>query len=59
MATTVGFSAFLVTSDNVLPFTTQASLHKNVANIAPEVTGVITQVYVENGQQVHTRQRIR
>ncbi|QUM85710.1 MULTISPECIES: HlyD family secretion protein [unclassified Moritella] len=58
LAVTIGFSAFLVTSDNALPFTTQASLHKNVANIAPEVTGVITQVYVENGQHVHTGERL-
>lgn len=49
---TVGFSAFLLTSDNLLPFTTQATMQKNVANIAPEVSGVIAEVYVKNGQQV-------
>lgn len=48
----ISFSAFLLTSDNVLPFTTQATMQKNVANIAPEVSGVIADVYVQNGQQV-------
>ncbi len=46
------FSAFLVTSDNVSPFTTQATLHRNVATIAPEVSGVITDVMVNNGELV-------
>ncbi|MDO6498035.1 HlyD family secretion protein [Photobacterium sanguinicancri] len=49
---TLGFSAFLISSDNISPFTTQATLHKTVANIAPEVSGVITTVYVNNGQHV-------
>jgi multidrug resistance efflux pump len=54
LSITIGFSAFLITSDNVAPFTTQASMQKTVANIAPEVTGVVTQVNVENGETVKT-----
>ncbi|WP_039986444.1 HlyD family secretion protein [Vibrio owensii] len=50
------FSAFLVTSDNVFPFTTQATLHRNVATIAPEVSGVITDVMVNNGELVEKGQ---
>ncbi|PMO40209.1 multidrug transporter [Vibrio sp. 10N.222.52.B12] len=50
------FSAFLVTSDNVSPFTTQATLHRNVATIAPEVSGVITDVLVSNGELVEKGQ---
>ena len=50
------FSLFLVTADNIAPFTTQAAVHKNVATIAAEVSGVVTQVYVKNGQQVNTGQ---
>lgn len=46
------FSLFLVTTDNIAPFTTQAVVQKNVATIAAEVEGVVTQVYVKNGQQV-------
>ncbi|WP_281221786.1 HlyD family secretion protein [Photobacterium sanguinicancri] len=49
---TVSFSAFLISSDNFSPFTTQATVHKNVANIAPQVSGVITHVNVQNGQNV-------
>ncbi|MGR5445139.1 HlyD family secretion protein [Vibrio jasicida] len=50
------FSAFLATSDNVSPFTTQATLHRNVATIAPEVSGVITDVMVNNGELVEKGQ---
>ncbi|KIF52567.1 HlyD family secretion protein [Vibrio owensii] len=50
------FSVFLVTSDNVSPFTTQATLHRNVATIAPEVSGVITDVMVNNGELVEKGQ---
>ncbi|HGY9594650.1 TPA: HlyD family secretion protein [Vibrio campbellii] len=50
------FSAFLVTSDNVSPFTTQATLHRNVVIIAPEVSGVITDVMVNNGELVEKGQ---
>lgn len=50
------FSVFLVASDNVSPFTTQATLHRNVATIAPEVSGVITDVMVNNGELVEKGQ---
>jgi len=40
----------------VAPFTTQATLYKPVANIAPEVSGVITHVNVENGENVQQGQ---
>lgn len=50
------FSAFLVASDNISPFTTQATLHRNVATIAPEVSGVITDVMVNNGELVEKGQ---
>ncbi|GIU15289.1 MULTISPECIES: HlyD family secretion protein [unclassified Shewanella] len=52
------FSLFLVTTDNIAPFTTQAAVHKNVATIASEVEGVVTQVYVKNGQQVNKGQSL-
>ncbi len=58
LSVTVCFSAFLLTSDNVLPFTTQATMQKNVANIAPEVSGVIAEVYVKNGQQVKAGEQL-
>lgn len=53
LTVTVGISAFLVSSDNISPFTTQATMHKTIANIAPEVSGVITAVNVKNGQHVN------
>lgn len=52
------FSLFLIASDNISPFTTQASVHRNVANIAPEVAGVITAVDVRNGQHVKAGERL-
>jgi len=36
----------LMFSDNISLFTTQATLHKNMANIASQLSGVITQVNV-------------
>ncbi|MDH5903083.1 HlyD family secretion protein [Vibrio splendidus] len=55
-SSTVFFSIFLIISDNLSPFTTQASLHRNIANIAPEVSGIITRVLVKNGQQIHVEE---
>ena len=52
LAITVGFSAFLILSDNVSPFTTQATVHKPIANIAPEVSGKIAAVYITNGDHI-------
>ena len=56
IAVALTFSTFLLTTDNLLPFTTQATVHKNVANIAPEVAGNINQVFVSNGQHVQAGQ---
>lgn len=53
LAITLGFSAFLISADNLSPFTTQATMHKTVANIAPEVSGVVATVDVTNGEFVH------
>ena len=47
------FSLFLLISDNVAPFTTQSTLYRAVANISPQVSGVITNVAVENGQKIN------
>jgi len=52
LSITAVFSLFLITSDNLSPFTTQASLHRNIVSIAPEVSGVIEHVSVSNGQKV-------
>ncbi|MGF1726102.1 HlyD family secretion protein [Photobacterium nomapromontoriensis] len=52
LSITIGFSLFLITADNLSPFTTQATMYRAVANIAPEVSGVITQVNVKNGETV-------
>ncbi|SMY18008.1 HlyD family secretion protein [Photobacterium aquimaris] len=53
-----GFSLFLLISDNVAPFTTQSTLYRAVANISPQVSGVITHVDVKNGQTVHKGQQL-
>nr|WP_235860964.1 biotin/lipoyl-binding protein [Photobacterium phosphoreum] len=47
------FSLFLLISDNVAPFTTQSTLYRAVANISPQVSGVITNVAIQNGQTIH------
>ncbi|WP_194436959.1 HlyD family secretion protein [Vibrio fluminensis] len=52
LSITIFFSLFLVAADNIAPFTTQASLHRTIATIAPETSGVIEQVAVKNGQHV-------
>ena len=52
----LSLSAFLLMTDNVSPFTTQATFYKSVVNIAPEVSGNITHVYVVNGQYVNANQ---
>ncbi|MGF1686154.1 HlyD family secretion protein [Photobacterium japonica] len=52
LSLTLGFSLFLITADNLSPFTTQATMHRAVANIAPEVSGVVTRVNVKNGETV-------
>ena len=47
-----GFSAFLIYSDNVLPFTTQATVKTTSVNVIPEVKGYIKAIYVHEGQHV-------
>jgi len=47
-----GFSAFLVYSDNVLPFTTQATVKTTSVNVVPEVKGYIQELFVHEGQRV-------
>ena len=49
-----GFSAFLIYSDNVLPFTTQATVKTTSVNVVPEVKGYIQELYVHEGQKVVT-----
>ncbi|WP_028115992.1 HlyD family secretion protein [Ferrimonas senticii] len=49
-------SLFLVTSDNVAPFTTQAQLHLPTSRIAAQVSAPIAQLAVHNGQQVKAGQ---
>jgi len=47
-----GFSAFLIYSDNTLPFTTQATVKTTSVNVVPEVKGYIQALYVHEGQRV-------
>lgn len=46
------FAIFLVASDNIAPFTTQAQLHIPTSRIAAEVSAPVIKLAVENGQQV-------
>lgn len=46
------FALFLVTSDNLAPFTTQAQLHIPTSRIAAEVSAPVVELVVKNGQQV-------
>lgn len=48
----LAFAAFLVSSDTQAPFTTQAQLHRTVARIAPELSGTVLSVSVQNGEHV-------
>lgn len=48
----VGFSAFLVYTDNAIPFTTQATVKTTSVDVVPEVKGYITDVFVREGQSV-------
>ncbi|MFT6985388.1 MAG: RND family efflux transporter MFP subunit [Psychromonas sp.] len=47
-----GFSAFLIYSDNVLPFTTQATVKTTSVNVVPEVKGYIQELFVHEGEKV-------
>lgn len=46
------FAVFLIASDNVAPFTTQAQLHIPTSRIAAEVSAPVMKVAVQNGQNV-------
>ncbi|WP_261816964.1 HlyD family secretion protein [Vibrio gallicus] len=46
------FAAFLVMSDNLAPFTTQAQLHIPTSRIAAEVSAPVVKLVVKNGQSV-------
>ena len=50
--------AWQLRSDRVTPYTSQARLHATVVPIAPEVSGVITSVEVENNQFVKAGQEL-
>ncbi|MEI8633337.1 biotin/lipoyl-binding protein [Vibrio sp. PP-XX7] len=53
-----GFSVFLIVSDNILPFTTQATVKTMSIDVVPEVSGYIQTIYVKEGQQVHPGERL-
>ncbi len=44
--------------DRFTPYTTQARVQGYVVGVAPKVAGVVTQVWVENNQQVEAGQRL-
>ncbi|MCE0493625.1 efflux RND transporter periplasmic adaptor subunit [Vibrio salinus] len=52
LAVAIGFSAFLVISDNKMPFTTQATVKTTSVDVVPEVSGYISQMMVKEGQPV-------
>lgn len=52
LAIAFAFSAFLIYSDNVLPFTTQATVKTTSVNVVPEVQGYIQMIFVHEGQKV-------
>lgn len=52
LASAIGFSLFLVISDNRLPFTTQATVKTPDIQVFPEVTGAIEEIFVTEGEQV-------
>jgi multidrug resistance efflux pump len=58
LSTTILFSLFLVCADNAAPFTTQASLQKNISFVSPEVSGTVMEVLVKNGEQIHKGQAL-
>lgn len=46
------FAIFLVSSDNLAPFTTQAQLHIPTSRIAAEISAPVVALAVKNGQEV-------
>ncbi|OLQ83767.1 hypothetical protein BIT28_25110 [Photobacterium proteolyticum] len=53
LSVALGFSLFLIITDNVLPFTTQATVKTTSVGVFPEVSGYIEDIYVEEGEMVH------
>lgn len=47
-----GFSVFLIYSDNMVPFSTQATVKTTSVEVVPEVKGYIKQLYVHEGENV-------
>lgn len=54
LAIAVAFCAFLVVSDNRVPFTTQATVKTLAIAVVPEVSGYIESLSVKEGDQVTT-----
>lgn len=52
LGTSALFALFLVASDNLAPFTTQAQLHIPTSRIAAEVSAPVVELAVKNGQDV-------
>ncbi len=48
----IGFSVFLIISDNHLPFTTQATVKTSTIEVVPEAQGYIDAMMVKEGQRV-------
>lgn len=48
----IAFSAFLIVSDNAIPFTTQATVKTSAIEVVPEVQGYISDIMVKEGQMV-------
>ena len=48
----IAFSAFLIISDNAIPFTTQATVKTSAIEVVPEVQGYISDIMVTEGQTV-------
>ena len=50
--------AWYLLSDRFTPYTSQARVQGYVVGVAPKVAGVITQVWVENNQEVEEGERL-
>jgi len=54
----IGFSVFLVISDNDIPFTTLARVKTSILNLSPQVSGNIEKVLVKEGETVSAGQTL-
>lgn len=52
LLTALAFSVFLIVSDNLAPFTTQATVKTTSINVVPEVQGYIKSINVHEGEMV-------